>query len=434
LRVQDHIGLISWSLADKALFILYGFVLIVIMNYTMPAEFGLYSLLIGLHTWIFTISDSFSLQSLIQFGMNEGNRRKVNLIALGSHLLLTLGISLVVFVLRYPLADLFNEPRILDVAAFLPVLSIAFIPRTYSQKIIYRIQNMFYLFLTNFVFFGVMSVMIFLKISTVKFLSFNDLAYIYLFGSIASSLMALVLIRKELRFSRTGEIGWRKVYNFSWKMTVINLLHSFPRNIDIFIIKIFFPIETIGLYAAAKNLFRLFEEILNAMNGLVYPSAVKNEAANNKQALFDLMTKSVSFIFVGFAGLVIVLETGVSEWLINLVLNERYMQSVGYFNLLIIAAPFLALWYIFSIMMAKNKLIDIIKISTVSFLCSLTMMLIIGVLQLDKMVPLGYGTYIIVSGILAFYYGNNYLQFKFNYIFRAFNDIFFYLKKKYYLK
>jgi hypothetical protein len=110
------------------------------------------------------------------------------------------------------------------------------------------------------------------------------------------------------------------------------------------------------------------------------------------------------------------------------------MQSGGYFNLLIIAAPFLALWYIFSIMMAKNKLIDIIKISTVSFLCSLTMMLIIGVLQLDKMVPLGYGTYIIVSGILAFYYGNNYLQFKFNYIFRAFNDIFFYLKKKYYLK
>ncbi len=402
MRVQDHIGLISWSLADKALFILYGFVLIVIMNYTVPAEFGLYSLLIGLLTWIFTISDSFSLQSLIQFGMKESSRGKVNLIALCSHIALTLGISLIVFLLRYPLSDLFSEPRILDIAAFLPVLSLAFIPRTYGQKIIYRIQNMFYLFLTNLTFFGVMTVLIFFKISTANFLAFNDLAYIYLTGSIASSLVALVLIRKELRFTTTGEIGWRKVYSFSWKMTVSNLMYSLPRQLDIFFVKIFFSLNEVGLYAAAKSIFRVFDEALAAANGIIYPSAVKLSEQKKLKDFSYLATKALSFLFVFFLFSVVVLNFGLADILFNWLLPERYVQSLSYFKILLFAAIFLPFQMLFLFIIAKNRLNTILSYYSIGVTVFIVTILFIGFAGLKNLIPLGLVLYYGVMGIIAY--------------------------------
>lgn len=105
MRIQDHIGMISWSLLDKALFIFYGFIFILVINYATPIEYGLYSLLVAIHSWIFTISDSFALQSLIQFGMRQENRKKVNLIGLSNHTVITIGSSLLVFFFR----SLFNK-------------------------------------------------------------------------------------------------------------------------------------------------------------------------------------------------------------------------------------------------------------------------------------------------------------------------------------
>ena len=422
MRVQDHIGLISWSLADKALFILYGFVLIVIMNYTVPAEFGLYSLLIGLHTWIFTISDSFSLQSLIQFGMNERNRGKVNLIALVSHLSLTLGISLLVFVLRYSLAGLFDESRILDIASFLPVLSLAFIPRTYSQKIIYRIQNMFYLFLTNLTFFGTMAALIFIKISSVKFLTFNDLAYIYLYGSMASSAVALVLIRKELIFTRTGDIGWRQVYNFSWKMTLANIMYSLPRQLDVFFVKIFFSLNEVGFYAAAKNIFRVFDEALGAVNGIIYPEAVKLLDKKNYKDFSLLATKSLSFLFVSFFFAVVILYFGLADIIFNWILPERFMQSLVFFKVILLAALFLPFQMLFLFIISKNRLNILLFYYLIGLLVFTITIVIIGYGGFLTYMPIALVSYYGVMSILVYLDSIKNLKLKLKDLFRSILD------------
>ena len=429
MRVQDHIGVISWSLADKGLFILYGFVLIIIMNYTEPAEFGLFSLLIALHTWIFTISDSFSLQSLIQFGMNENNRKKVNLLALISHIVLTFGASLIVFIFRHPLAELFSEPRIVEIASFLPVLSIAFIPRTYSQKIIYRIQNMFYLFLTNFAFFGTISAFIFLNITSTKLLTFTDLAYYYLFGSLASSTIALVLINKHLRFSHKGEISWRSIYRFSWKMTTVSILFTLPRLMDVFIIKMFFQLETVGLYAAAKNIFRVFDEALSAINSLLYPAAVRHIEHKNFGELYSLLTKSFSFGFVIFTVSFLLLYSGLSSIIFNFILPSSYSQSLDYFNILIIALPFLPFTFIYSVMVAMNKMNHIIIIVSIALIVFITISISIGENNLTSLIPLGLISYYILIGIIGFFYSKTTLNIPVKSIFRFFNDSKSYLSK-----
>lgn len=423
MRVQDHIGLISWSLIDKALYVLYGLVLIVIMNYTEPAEFGLFSLLIGLHTWIFTISDSFSLQSLIQFGMKEENRAKVNLISLVTHLTIAIGASLIIFVMRFPLADLFNEPRIVEIAVTLPLLSLAFIPKTYCQKIIYRIQNMFYLFLSNLAFFGVISALIFYRIGLHERLDFSDLAFYYLLGSIVSSIAAYALTAKHIKFSTVGNIGIRKVYQFSWKMTVVSLLFTFPRQLDIFIIKIFFSLEIIGLYSAAKNIFRVFDEILGALNSILYPKSVKIINDRDLGEFESLVSKSYSFLFLTFSFFYIILILGTDKLLFTIILPDSFQPSMYYFRILICTLPILPFTLLYTYLVALDKMEQIILISGLGLIIFLITIFFVGYNNLQKYVPLGLGIYYLFLGLTSIIMSRKFLNYKFKNIFRAITDI-----------
>lgn len=430
MRVQDHIGLISWSLIDKALYVLYGLVLIVIMNYTEPAEFGLFSLLIGLHTWIFTVSDSFSLQSLIQFGMKEENRAKINLISFVTHLAITIGASMMIFFLRHPLADLFNEPRIVEIAVALPLLSLAFIPKTYCQKIIYRIQNMFFLFLSNLAFFGVISAFILYRIALHDRLTFSDLALYYLLGSIAGSLVAYALTAKHIKFSRIGSISIRKVFEFSWKMTSVSLLFTFPRQLDIFIIKIFFSLEIIGLYAAAKNIFRVFDEILGALNSILYPKSVKLVNERDYTEFESLVSKSYSFLFVIFTFFFFTLVFGIDKLMFTIILPDSFQPSLYYFRILILTLPILPFTLLYTYLVALDKMGQIIIISGIGLIVFFISILLIGLNNLHDYIPAGLSIYYFFLGLTSIIMSRKYLNYSFNNIFRAIYDIKNFLKAK----
>ncbi len=378
MKAQDHIGLISWSLLDKGLFLLYGFVMIIVMNYTAPKEFGLFSLLIALHTWIFTVSDSFALQSLIQFGMNKETRYKVNLISLIIHVSLTMTVSLLIYIFRDGLASLFQEERIKEIGAFLPLLSLAFIPRSYCQKIIYRIQNMKFLFFVNLIFFGSITALIFNRISQVHVLQFSDLSIFYLVGSGLSSLIAVILIRKELKFEKNASFKLSKFFQFGWQMTTTSLLFTLPRQLDVLFLKLFFSLETVGLYSAAKNIFRVFDEAMSAISGLIYPSAVRQINNQNRNALVDLLSKSSSFMFFAFGLLIVLLTCGLSNVMFTYLLPQRYLMSQNYFNILLIGALFLPFTFIYSVMVALDKLKKIILVSFIGNIIFFFSIYIIG--------------------------------------------------------
>jgi hypothetical protein len=114
LKLQDNIGLVSWTAFDKITYILYGVVSLLQMKYLEPDHLGLFALLINLHTWIFIISDSLALQNIIQFGVERENRKIVNLYSLILLIILTLGSSLIFYLFRHPLSDLFEEGRIVN--------------------------------------------------------------------------------------------------------------------------------------------------------------------------------------------------------------------------------------------------------------------------------------------------------------------------------
>jgi O-antigen/teichoic acid export membrane protein len=242
--------------------------------------------------------------------------------------------------------------------------------------------------------------------------------------------MALILTYKHISFSHRGEIGWRKIYEFSWKMTVINLLHSLPKNIDIFIIKIFFTLEVVGLYSAAKNLFRVFEETINALNGLLYPASVRNLEKKNFDSLHDMLSKSVSFIMFGFIILTLIFYTRLGTWVIEFLLPNKYMYSLQYFRILLIASPFMSFIAFYTLLTADNKLSKVLFGVSISNLFFLGLLIVTGLCNYVTILPLGLVVYYLCLGLIGLYYGQKIYNFRNKSILRAFYDTIFFIKNK----
>jgi O-antigen/teichoic acid export membrane protein len=96
-----------------------------------------------------------------------------------------------------------------------------------------------------------------------------------------------------------------------------NALHSLPKQLDSYLVSYFFGTSATGIYYSAKTLFRVFEETLAAVQGLIYPAAVRYVERNDKVGLKIVMTKAVSFLFFAFLFIVIILQLGLSEFMIT---------------------------------------------------------------------------------------------------------------------
>lgn len=422
MRVQENIGKISWSIADKGLYILYGFVLLFQIKALLPEDFGLFTQFNNLHTWIFIISDSFALQSIIQFGAKHENRPKVNLLTLIIHIVIALGSVSTIFIFQDAIGAIVNQPRFNEIAAALPIMAILFIPRTYCIKFIYREHKMHFLFLVNFAWLGTMSALTVYLITIQKNLDFSDMLFISYIGAAASSFIAIILTFRELKFGFKGTISLKKLTNFGTPLVIYNSLHSMPKLLDVYVLQYFFSTSAIGIYSSAKALFRFFEEAINGAHGLVYPAAVRKAEQNNTKELNDLMTKSVSFIFIAFLFVVILLEFGFSKLIIESFLSSSYVNAIGQFNLMALSALALPFAILSSLIVATGKPRVVLKIVFVSLIASLLAFLLTGFIGEEAIVPLGYMVYIFVSGLLYFLYVNRNFDFKVVEILRAIGD------------
>lgn len=422
MRIQEHIDKISWSIADKMLFFLYGVVSIFQMRALPIDEWGLFGLMIALLTWIFIVIDSFALQNIIQFGMNENNRKKVNTYALIIQIVLAIIIASIIFLFRFDLATFFDENRLIIIGKFLPILIFLFIPRSYVIKLIYRKQDFKKLFIVDVSFFGTMTLMTFYFIFANRYLTFIDMITIYFFGSGISSLISIFLLKKDLQFSLKGNIELITLFKFSVPWTIYSALNYLPRVIDLLFVQYFFKTEATGVYYSAKNLFRVFDEALNASFGLVYPAAVRQIEKGNITALNDLMTKSVSFLFISYVVIVVSLESGLSNFLITNVLPYSYHNAVGQFNLLLVGALVMPILMLSPIITALGKPQVVLLFSAIGLIFTVVILYLVGIVGQFSYVPLGLVTYFYVSAILSFWYMNKKYNFTIKTLFRAIRD------------
>src|SRR5574343_1568561 len=123
MKIQHHLGKITWSFADKLLFVAYGFVTFYQIAHLAPAEYGIFILLFNISSYILNVSDSFALHPLIQFGADENDRPKVNLITLILHTSIMLGLSLIIFLIYLLFENIFNEGNFVNIIWYLPIFA-----------------------------------------------------------------------------------------------------------------------------------------------------------------------------------------------------------------------------------------------------------------------------------------------------------------------
>lgn len=412
MKLQDHIGKVTWSLLDKALFIVFGLFSFVQMNYSEPYQFGLYMLLVSINTWIFVVSDAFALQNLIQFGANPKRVKKVNLLALVLHTLTVLLFLLIITFFKESIIQLLNDTRLTDVLSSLIILALLSIPRTYCIKFAYRNHQMDKLFWINFVFFGSMIASTYYFILQNGTITQHNFFIIYEIGMGLSSLIAIILTFKYLKFSTKGDIKLKELISFSIPYTITGAFHYLPRQLDVFIIKIHFSTAFVGIYSSAKILFRVFEEGINAANGLVYPASVKAFEQKDNIKMKAIITKSISFTFVAYIFAAIFLQTPISNYLIDLVLNEKYLSAIIQFKVLLWGAVFLPFTILFTILTAHKKYIDLLIIVVISSVLSIVTFYIIGIVGNENMIPLGLVVYNFSLGMILLIYVNTKLKIK----------------------
>lgn len=424
MRLVNHIDKIFWTAADKLLYVIYGFIFLVQISMLKPDDFALFSLLLAINTWIFIISDSFSLQLIIQFGFNYDCEKNANFYALVFHLIITIGLSCILFLLSNQISYILNESRLKEILIYLPLLSILMIPRTYFGKFLLKNHNMQKIFWMDFFFFFTMSVLIiYFKLNSNKLdlqLSIN----IYFLGTLLSSIYATLSSIRYCKIDLKGRLPLKKVLKFNVPFTISNALANLPKQLDILIFKLFFDLHTIGIYQAAKSLYRLFEEGVSGANGLVYPALVKHFETKNYNEIYSIVSKGISFLFIAYVFVSIILLSGFSNFLISNIMKSNYLNSIDYFNILLIGAIFLPLNILNFLLTSTENHIKLLLNVSIAFLLSIITMYFVGFYNLNILIPFGLISYNFTLAVLNYLYVKKHIlpNFKLINLLRGFND------------
>lgn len=430
MKLSENIDKVVWTILDKCLFVVYGFVSLLQIRRLEPSDFGIYAILISLHTWIFVISDSLFLQNIIQFGFRKESEHRTNTYSFVFLTLFVVAISFAIFFARGLLISFFAEPKILYVANTLPILTILTIPRAYGVKFIYKHSRMFHLFLVNLAFFGTMSIHTIYLFFALRQFHFNTMVEIYLLGTIVSSLVTIFLTNKLVKVGFSGSLTLKEYFGFSLPVMGFSLFQSIPKQLDVLFLQYFFQSKIVGVYYSAKTLFRLFEEGINAGFSLVYPTAVRLISKQRQDELLSLLSKSISFTFLMICFLFIILEMGGSRLFISFFLPARYSQSIQFFNLMLWGTLFMPFQLIATLIMAQGKPKVVTNFIIVSALLVVALLLFVGVFNFVNLIPLGIVIYYISFAILLYFYGRRNYGYSFSQLNRGIYDIINYLKAK----
>ncbi len=408
MRIADHLGKLSWTLGDKALFLMYGFGVRLWQISLLPrSEFGLYGHLEVWHALIFTLSEGLALTALIKFGVEEEQRGSVNRQTGLLHLATCIGASLLmasIFLLFPAVPQFFGEPRLSDVALYLPLYVLVTIPRSYCLKFLLRDLQMRALFFVNLTWFATMATATAIFELTSGLRTFEDLALVHMVGALVSSLHLLWVTREQLVFRSKVQVNFKAILRFGRNQAGSMGLLSVGNMLDRLIIQKFFGTDGVGLYATAHTFFRAFDALRDGMLGLVYPGAVQLIARNDADVIRTFLGKAISFYLLVNVALFTALQIGLADFIIVGLLPEQYHSAAGLFKVLIIVALIHPFWVSWTYAMARGDTDKLLRFTIVATFAHLTTSWLVGMSMIQMLMPVPTIAMHLVLNILGFAY------------------------------
>ncbi|GIV54599.1 MAG: hypothetical protein KatS3mg039_1117 [Candidatus Kapaibacterium sp.] len=402
MQFRKHVPLLSWTAGDKVLFFGYGIVTWLQIRALAPEEYGLAAQLLTLQAWIAIVAEGSLLQSVIQYGQDTTERGRVNFLAFVLHGCFTLGIATTIALGGNVLARLFDEPRFGNVAAVLPLYCALGIPRSYALKLLQRELRARDVFLTNAAWLGSCTALTIVMLWRGTLDRFEDMALIACGGMAIGSAVGLILAADLIRWSLQGSLRLGAVLRFSLPQAVMMALATSVRQLDLFLVQLFFSTRAAGMYNAAKMLYRVFETGADAASWLMYPTAVRLLHQERLDELRAVIGKALVVQMAIAIGCVGILELGGSAIVVSF-LGTRYAETSAMFNVMAIGALFLPFAMLQSVHLALHRVDRLLAITAIGVGAALGAYLASGIAGALWLIGSGVVVYAAVTALLFWF-------------------------------
>lgn len=325
-----------WSAIDRigaqGIQFIFG---ILITRILLPEDYGLVGMILIFMAVGQTLIDSGFGSALIW-------KRNSTSVDYSTVFYFNISVSALLYVIVYFLApfisDFYEEPRLIPLIRIL-CLNFIFISFSYIQQILLQKKVDFKILsvinIIGSLFSGMLSFYLAIK-------GFGVWAIIY--QILSKSLITAIFLwifnkwRPHLEFSW---ISLRQLFGYGSKLTVAGLINTIFQYLYFNIIGKIFPIASLGFYTRAVQIQEFpVKTISNIFQRVTFPvfSSIQDEPERLKNAVRKTIKSMVFITFPVLFGLI-----AVSDYLIEVVLTEKWLPASEYFKLLCLVGLFYTL-------------------------------------------------------------------------------------------
>lgn len=339
MQLSQHIGKAAWSIAGKALFVVIIAAFILAQKVLGERHYGVYAFAQALVTTLYMLTDSFSLQPMVNYGMEEERRAQAFTVSAICHVLLIGTTTTILWLLRAQLASALNEPLLVPVLDWLPLTSLGFLLRHYFLKVAQLHIDPRGTFLIDAAWIGTTMALVLMHRQNGTLVHAEQMMTISAIATGASSLTGLLLYGRRVKF--TTRIDKREAiqmirFGFAQSGSAVTL--ALQTQGDIMILKTFVGSALVGNYDAAKKIFRGFEALRDAGALLTSPTAARLAVQRRFAELAVMTEKTIAFMLLLIIPAVLVIWLAPIDQLFAWIYRGKYSEAADIFRYLSLGA------------------------------------------------------------------------------------------------
>jgi O-antigen/teichoic acid export membrane protein len=395
------------ALAVKSLPLIYGGAVILFVNthLSRDSELGVYSLSIATFFAVSLIGKSFALYPLIKF-LAEGDPQQGTWKAGVTY---WVGTQIACAALIWALAPFapgwFNAPGLDDGMRWASWIILAFIPRDLASALLQsrrEIGRLFFLEACYFL-FAASGIVYFAFTGVLK--NADQVLGLNLAGALLSTAAAPMLCFGRIpAWGKAPREFWKKRASMGRDTLGIGVGDMVYTQLDYHLLGLFMGASEVALYFAAKNFFRFYNTITQAINLLIFPTSSILFSRGEIGKLKELLEK----VLGGYIGFLLIINTLViigADWLVALIYRGIFPDAANILRIFALASFFEPLY-----MVSENVLYGIGKPKAIliAMWTSITLFFGLSVILMPALGALGgsltiLGTLISLASIILFY-------------------------------
>lgn len=341
MKLSEHLDKGIWTIADKALLLLYGFgVIIVVVNVLPKEEWGAWSLYQSIFLILSVLADSIFLQPMVKFG-SEHEAEVHEVLAAGFNLysIAMIAASVTLWLYGPEIGSLFASKEVSRMLPLLPIWVLASILRNVGIRYLQIDLRISSIFWVDLGFFGSILILTVMANALGMLHTAADFLYLNIAGGIISSIITLWFCARaflKMPIFTVPRHEYARMMSFVKFHAGTSALLTIQQWSDVLVVGYFFGLKEAGIYNAAKVIFRFLDAVREGATLLVVPLTSRLFSEKNYDALAALLEK---LLFIGFAVLVPVsLVLALGSWtLFHFVYKAQYDAASPVFQILILS-------------------------------------------------------------------------------------------------